>query len=319
MTVDELYKGIKAHLRQYPNISVTWLNRLLAKCNSAAELAKALDAFEAYHARHIDTTAETGTLLIKAACRAGVPERALQLLTNVRDVRLWPTLGGMHYLMINFSLKQDTASVLSTLEATRARRLKPTVRTYHILIRECVDHGHIDRALSLAAQCKAEQLAPNRVMYNILMNGCRKAHKAAELLALRAEMDEQRLDLNETTVKFTVLAHLMLADVPSAVAEFQAFAPTPHAALPFAEKFLEIADEPEPVQHVEYVRTLFTALHEKGVPLEPLIAQLDGLAKQAAAATPAQRPSALEEAAAPAEEEKTANSEPKGRPRSSTL
>lgn len=272
MTVDELCAGMQEHFARHGSISVSWLNRLFSKCASELDFLKGLEQFETFQSRRIETTPETGTLLIKAACRAGVPEKALELLCDVRDVRLWPTLGGIHYLMINFSIKKDTESVLRTFEATRERHLKPNVRTYHILIRECVDTQRVDDALRLADDCKASGIAPNRVMFNILMNGCRKANKPNDLLKLRAEMDSMELELNDTTVKFTVLAHLMLSDNARAADEFLAFVGQPPVAATvnaFAERFLdELADEPDAAQHVRLVRSLFDTLVSRNTPLD---------------------------------------------------
>eukprot|EP01116_Phalansterium_solitarium_P012677 TRINITY_DN2917_c0_g1_i1.p1 TRINITY_DN2917_c0_g1~~TRINITY_DN2917_c0_g1_i1.p1 ORF type:complete len:510 (-),score=67.46 TRINITY_DN2917_c0_g1_i1:269-1798(-) len=265
MNVEELYFGIQNHLNKHANLSLTWLNRMFAKCATVVDFAKGLEMFHLCQKYNIETTPETGTLLIKAACRAGVPEKALKLLRNMREVRFWPTLGGIHYLMINFSLKKDTESVLSTFEATRERHLKPNVRTYHILIRECVDNQQIEQALQFAADCKAHSISPNRVMYNILMNGCRKANKPSEILALRAEMDSQSIELNDTTVKFTILAYLMLSDVPRAVAQFVEFtAAEPSAVDSFGDKFVdELSAEPDALDHVGHVRTLFDALRAR--------------------------------------------------------
>ncbi len=47
---------------------------------------------------------ETGTLLLKAGCRAGVPEKALQQLKDHEQIPL--CIGGCHYVMVNFALKK---------------------------------------------------------------------------------------------------------------------------------------------------------------------------------------------------------------------
>jgi len=218
---------------------------MLAKCNTEPEFDKALDIFRLYQKRVVETTPETGTLLIKAACRAGIPERALKLLGDVDNIRLWPTLGGIHYLMISFSLKKDTKSVMQAYEYTKARMLKPTNRTYHILIRECVDNEMVEEAVKFAEECKSNDIIPNRVTYNILMNGCRKINRPKDILSLRIQMNEYNIEINDTTVKFTTLAHMMLGDTDSAVNEFLSYKEIHTKMEEFSNKFFEVTSESE--------------------------------------------------------------------------
>lgn len=217
MGVSELHDSIRHTLEVNSSVRVSWLNRMLSKCKTKEEFDQALETYNLYQKKIVNTTPETGTLLIKAACRAGIPEVALSLLKDVSEVKIWPTLGGIHYLMINFSLKNDTNSVMETYEVTKSRNLKPTQRTFHIIIRECVDHDLIEQAMKFAEEAKNMEIIPNRVTYNILMNGCRKFKRAEDILSLREQMNKHQIEINDTTVKFTVLAHLMLKDEQSAI------------------------------------------------------------------------------------------------------
>jgi len=247
MNFSELHAGILRHLERHQSCRISWLNRLLAKSSTLSEFDQACRVFEKFQRLPSLSPAsgngETGTLMIKAACRAGVPERALFYLRNVDHVRLWPTLGGLHYLMISFSLRHDTRAVLETFELTKLRQLRPTIRTFHILIRECVDHALIEEALQFAEEARSLSIVPNRVTYNILMNGCRKSNRPQQMLRLRAEMDQHHVELNETTVKFTVVAHLMLGQMQNAVTEFLSYAQSEQKMIDFVEKLFEVSEE----------------------------------------------------------------------------
>jgi len=261
MGVNELYRNIMVHFKSNPQCRVSWLNRLLAKCNSAGEFSKAIKAFIQYQYKSVETTPETGTLLIKAACRAGLPEKALEILKDVESIRIFPTLGGIHYLMINFSLKKDTKAVMDTFQVTKSRHLTPTTRTYHILIRECVDNGLIEPALRFANECQEASIVPNRVTYNILMNGCRKVNKAKEILQLRERMNEHKIEINDTTIKFTALAHMMLGDTTSAVNAFHEFPELDAKMEEFCQKFFEVTSED--AEQKKHVVDLFRAVEKK--------------------------------------------------------
>lgn len=258
MGVSELQESIKETLEVNSSVRVSWLNRMLSKCNTREEFDQALETYKLYQSKIDEATAETGTLLLKAACRAGIPEVALDLLRDSSDVTVYPTLGGIHYLMINFSLKKDTKAVVETYEVTRKRDLKPTQRTFHILIRECVDHDFIDYAMKYAEECKTLEIVPNRVTYNILMNGCRKFLRANDILELRKQMNDYRIEINDTTVKFTVLAHMMLKNTKAAVTEFMKYPEIEVKLEDFCNKFFEVTEESH--EQKRLVVDLFNAL-----------------------------------------------------------
>jgi len=243
MEVPELNQNIRLQLEAGQHCRVSWLNRMLSKCNNAEEFNQAFDLYKMFQQKGLETTPETATLLIKAACRAEIPATALQLLKNTTDTSISPTLGGIHYLMINFSLKKDTQSVMEAYQITKHLQLAPTTRTFHILIRECVDNDLITEAMEFAQECKKMEIVPNRVTYNILMNGLRKYNKGAEILELRQQMNEHKIEINDTTVKFTVLAHMMLHQKADAVDEFLRYDQLDTDLEKFCSKFFEVTEE----------------------------------------------------------------------------
>jgi len=274
MTADELYISLKQHFQLEVPPRVSWLNRMLTKCNTMDDFEKAAELLKLYKQQSLRTTPETGTLFIKAACRAGAQERALKLL-NDDEYKPTPTLGGMHYLMISFSLHQQTSSVLQTFETIKRLMLKPNPRTYHILIRECVDKGLIERALEYADECRRGGLVPNRVTYNILMNGCRKLNLPDRMLQFRQEMAQFGIEINDSTCKFVAIAHMMLGDLEAAVKAFLEYPEKEVKMEEYCKKVLEVASEGQKDLVVE----LFTALKERGVQLpsniDTLLADLD--------------------------------------------
>lgn len=224
--------------------NITWLNRQFCKASTEEEWEMCLETVRQFQNYSIEITPETGTLLIKSACRLDIPEKALAVMKNL-NYRTPVTLSGIHYLMINFSQKKDSKNVMEAFDIISLRNLKPNAKTYHILIRECSDNGSFDQAIKFADRCRKEQIVPNRVTFNILMNGYRKLHKPDEILTLRAEMDDLEMELNDTTSKFTALAYMMKGDPEKAV---HAFLQTPSIKNPkeldsFCSKLIETANE----------------------------------------------------------------------------
>ena len=81
----------------------------------------------------------------------------------------------------------------------------------------------MDDALKYIDECEASKIEPNRVTYNIVMNGLRQAGKPKEILELRQKMDNHKLEINDTTIKFTSIAYMMLGQTEKAVQEFLSY------------------------------------------------------------------------------------------------
>lgn len=272
MDFSQIYEVITTHMSLYPAPRVSFFNKLLVRCATSEEFNQCLKVLDELLRRCVELTPETGTLLIKAACRAGVSEKALALLKDVDNIRVWPTLGGIHYLMINFALKKDNKALFETLEVAKKRDLHPTTKTFHILIRECVDNGLIDEAMKVMDECFAAGLQPNRTSYNILMNGLRKLGKSKEMLSLRAKMDAHNVEINDTTVKFTTLAYMMERDPVHALQEFNKFPELTSRMEELCEKFFEITAEANESQK-KVVVDLFDAIVKQGHPVLPASVQ----------------------------------------------
>jgi len=262
MSAAEMFDSLRGHFDVDIAPRVSWLNRMLTKCTTPEDFDRAAELLRLYKTKQVKMSSETGTLFIKAACRAGSQEKALRLL-NMDAYKIVPTLGGMHYLMISFSLNQQTSSVLQTFETIKNLVLKPNARTYHILIRECVDKGLIERALEYADHCRQSGMVPNRVTYNILMNGCRKLNLPERMLQFRNEMTAHGIEINDSTCKFVAIAHMMTGDLEAAVRAFLEYPEREAKLNEYCNKFLEVASEGQK----DLVIQLFTALKERGVHL----------------------------------------------------
>jgi pentatricopeptide repeat protein len=93
----------------------------------------------------------------------------------------------------------------------KERGLHPTSQSYHILIRECVDNNLLDEALQYFNDCiEIEKLVPERVSFNVLMNACRKQNRPQDVLMLRSLMRLFSIKINDSTVKFTIIAEVVL-------------------------------------------------------------------------------------------------------------
>jgi len=113
--------------------------------------------------------------------------------------------------------------------------------------------------MKFARECEESNIVPNRVTFNILMNGCRKFNMAKEILHLRDQMNTHNIEINDTTVKFTALAYMMLGESENAVKAFNEF-PELHTKLEdFCSKFFEVTEE-DNIEQKKCVVNLFKAV-----------------------------------------------------------
>eukprot|EP01116_Phalansterium_solitarium_P013446 TRINITY_DN3080_c1_g1_i2.p1 TRINITY_DN3080_c1_g1~~TRINITY_DN3080_c1_g1_i2.p1 ORF type:complete len:532 (-),score=145.61 TRINITY_DN3080_c1_g1_i2:478-1923(-) len=259
---------IEAVCRSTQPVKASMLVRVLARCTTIDELDALLVVLEKSPHISLPTNGEIGTLVVKAACRTSVPERAYTLFA---EGRIRPTLGGVHYLMIHFSIKNNTPLILKIFDIARRHGMRPNVNTFHILIRACVNHNMIDQALKFAAECMTANIRPNRVVFNLLMKGCYKANQPYQILNLREQMDDQcRMEINDTTVKFTVMAYIMLDRTEKALEELLSYASGDVTKLEdVCLKFFEMSDG-DNIEHF-HLLALFHALREADIQLPPSV------------------------------------------------
>jgi len=116
--------------------------------------------------------------------------------------------------------------------------------------------------MKFSKECRKANIIPNRVTYNILMNGCRKFNKAKEILELREEMNQHEIEINDTTVKFTSLAYMMLGDSEKAVKAFHEFPELETKLEDFCSKFFEVTEE-DNAEQKKCVVDLFRAVEKQ--------------------------------------------------------
>ncbi|PRP81639.1 hypothetical protein PROFUN_01146 [Planoprotostelium fungivorum] len=274
MNLEELYREIMKSFRAHGNCRLSWYHRLLSQVETKYDYERAKTIWNAYVRHNNFISPETSTLIIKAACKAGLPMDGLEVLTALSEhEKYWPSTAGVQYLMISLSLNKQTEAVMKTYELIKKKGFKVTPKTFHIIIRECVDNGLVDEALMFVNEAQEMGVEMNRVAYNILMNGCRKNGLPERVIELRKIMEEHNIEINDSTVKFTALAHIMMANPDEAVKSFREYEKLGITLEEFGNKFFDAAEE-EGQQ--SFVGDLFKAVQDAGIDMpQQVLAKLD--------------------------------------------
>jgi len=266
MTLDQFYIEIMKSFAAYKNCKLSWFHRMLAKVETKADFERAKTVWNQYVQHCHAITSETSTLIVKASCKAGIPNDGLEVLSAlIEHEQYWPSTAGVQYLMINLSLNKETEAVMKAYNICKKKGFKMTPKTFHIVIRECIENGMIDEAFMFAEEAKEMGVEMNRVIYNILMNGCRTHELPEKIIQLREEMDNQNIEINDSTIKFTSLAYLAMNKKEEAVQSFQQYEKLGMTLEEFCAKF--IVDETEDATQKEHVKQLFQVVREAGVDL----------------------------------------------------
>jgi pentatricopeptide repeat protein len=130
--------------------------------------------------------------------------------------------------MINFAINGDLPSLFKTLETLRVSGLDPNSRTYHIIIRACVDNGDVFHAVQLLLDAKENRISLERGTYNVCMNGIIKElrevsaerdreEKGRCLEQVKRLMDDAFIEPNGSTLALMVEGYMLLADTGRAM------------------------------------------------------------------------------------------------------
>jgi len=279
MNINELYAEIMKSFQVYKNCRLSWFHRMLSKVESKVDFERAKAIWNQYVQNNIPITPETSTLIIKAACKGGVPTDGLEVLAALADHKIyWPSTPGIHHLMINLSLNKDTVSVIKAYQLLKKKGIPLCAKTFHIVIRECIDKELIEEAFMFADEAQEMNIELGRVSYNILMNGCRTHNMPERIIELRKKMDAAGVEINDSTIKFTALAHVMMNNNKEAVEAFNQYKRLNGVTLEdFCQRFAsssgveeegqEQAQVKESAGQQEHVAALFKAVKEEGVTL----------------------------------------------------
>ncbi|KAJ1650118.1 hypothetical protein IWQ61_008994, partial [Dispira simplex] len=117
---NQVYADLMATLRQnvLHNLpALSHLNNLVNFATSAEAVKKLPELFKLWHAQRHRITHYTTNTLVFRSCQAGVPEVALQVLSDRLTFGQQPTANYLHHLMRSFGEK--------SLEVSRAKNFQP--------------------------------------------------------------------------------------------------------------------------------------------------------------------------------------------------
>ncbi|KAF0852803.1 mitochondrial pentatricopeptide repeat (PPR) protein [Andalucia godoyi] len=202
----------------------------------------------------VTMTTETLSLLIKACCRADMPDTALSAIRHAQDLCLGsPSLKGVHYLMVYYAIRKDLSALRSMLDSLQGEwHLSPTARTYHILVRAHADAGELMEAVGLLKQALSSSTSPRghedvavaftvnasapvpalapvpvlaprleRGTFNVVMNAARRVGDAGCVLCVFDWMNTAGVAPNAATLWFVLEALILRGDAAGVVRTLQ--------------------------------------------------------------------------------------------------
>lgn len=132
----------------------------------------------------------TYNTLMKACGSA--PERARELLVEMKGLGLVPDLKSWSILMDAYGSKGDILGCLESLEEMKEAGITPDVIAYTAVIKGCVRAREPDKAFEFFKQMKSLGVRPNVVTYNTLLRAQRAYGKFSEVQRALAVYEEMR-------------------------------------------------------------------------------------------------------------------------------
>ena len=132
----------------------------------------------------------TYNMLMKACGSA--PDRARELLVEMKGLGLVPDLKSWSILMDAYGSKGDVLGCVKSLEEMKDVGITPDVIAYTAVIKGCVQAGEPDKAFEFFKQMKTLGVRPNVVTYNTLLRAQRTCGKLSEVQRALAVYEEMR-------------------------------------------------------------------------------------------------------------------------------
>ena len=196
-------------------------NFLLSACVNAPQ-PRVEAAFEIFDEMRVngDITPDknTYTLLIDAACKAGMPEKAFEAFSHMRESGVEVETSTLNRLIHAAGLNgtKDESSVQATLElyeAMKKAEIKPDVITYGSLISTCAKARDGDTAIKMYEEMRAAGIEPNRILFNVLISAlgrCDRSEEAIHYFETMVEMSKKNQALTPHRETYAALFDAIL-------------------------------------------------------------------------------------------------------------
>jgi len=142
--------------------------------------------------------------LINAYAKAGITDRALQVLMDMDRNQCFPTAVTLNSLMDSCARTGQLGRAENIFRLFEQRNITPTVTTYSNLIYAASRAGNMKQAFSTLRDMVAKGLTPSEVTYSVLLDGLGKAGRLEEAFRLLTVIKENGIQPNVITMSTLV-------------------------------------------------------------------------------------------------------------------
>eukprot|EP00752_Nemacystus_decipiens_P009862 g8799.t1 len=198
-TLGEAFAAMQHHARGTRKVKASVLNGILERVSSKEQLKYATLGLQIFKKQGIDLSKKTGTLFVKACCRAGSPEAAVEALREAGKYGLdregVVTARRFNYLLSQLYKAGNSDGFTRAVEEARSRQQALDARS-HTLIARFEQEERAKEEEAERAKAEEERLAREAE------EKAKREEEEAELKAKEAAEEEARLkEEGENTAK----------------------------------------------------------------------------------------------------------------------
>ncbi|CAN0129782.1 unnamed protein product [Pylaiella littoralis] len=136
-TIGEAFAAMQHHARGTRKVKASVLNGILKRVSSEEELKYAALGLKIFKAQKIDLQTRTATKFVKACCRVGSPQTAVDILGEARKYGLDPegvvSANRFNYLLSQLYAAGDSENFTRAVAEARSRRQVLNARTHKLI------------------------------------------------------------------------------------------------------------------------------------------------------------------------------------------
>ncbi|XP_065833954.1 small ribosomal subunit protein mS27-like isoform X2 [Oscarella lobularis] len=160
--VGELFDGLQAKFDSRLYVKASQLNQLLDNCETTEDFDLAVKAVRGFRKSLSKPRESTGSVFVRASCRVGAPEKALEIIRDKLQYGIFPTRSGFNMIMKEFLKLKDYDNAIRTFDQMIENdEIKPSAQSYHLAIQAlCMKETTDDyrRAIQLAKKSSKDSI-----------------------------------------------------------------------------------------------------------------------------------------------------------------
>jgi tetratricopeptide (TPR) repeat protein len=239
----------------WPSNTILRCQKLLNNCHTEEDIDLGVEAIKGFRSSLSKIQISTGAAVVRACCRAGVADKALEIMKNKIEYGVFFSKSAYDYLIQYFYEKKEYERAVEAYELllNDEEEIQPLWKTFHTAVQACCFLGTVDgirRALELNKLSRKRNLFMRIRLYHSLGTvACQLSDPDLCLEIMKLMTEELNIRFSRAQTGLVIRARIMKGDYREAVEALELlpvneqFEVLPHSTLNLVEVVSSSTDE----------------------------------------------------------------------------